>query len=156
MKLQAFPNVKSKKVSHAVSKLFATLIGSNTETFRGFNLGQAISEIKAKEKFKLFENENEYLGFTYDSPSFETIDILYFKDEFKRIEKIQVDVFMNSDSSNEELFTLAENYFNEKHIFNTQKASVLTWITTNNVIISLTKVKNDIERGLLIVISNNQ
>jgi hypothetical protein len=148
----AIINPKKKKVSPSVSKLFKKLINPNDDAlFRGINLGEDFLEVLNKEKFKVFEKEENYVGVSYSSSDFETLDILYFKDVFNRLEKIQVDVFMNSDASNEDLFDLLYNHFFQKHGFASSIKDGFQWVLDSGQKLFLQKVKNDLEQGLLIV-----
>jgi hypothetical protein len=148
---QAITAPKKKRVSAPISKLLKRIIGEDTQLFRGFRLGQDLNEILAAEKLKLFEKEKEYFGFTFDTSNFETVDVLYFKDVFNRLSKIQVDVFMNSDETNLELFDALHYFFYEKYGFPTPLQDGYKWSIDPDVTLKFTKVKNQVERGLLII-----
>jgi hypothetical protein len=147
----AINNPKKKRVNPSVSKLFKKLIMPNEALFRGINLGEDFQEVLSKEKFKVFEKEQNYVGVSYNSPDFETLDILYFKDVFNRLEKIQIDIFMNSDANNEDLFDLLFNHFTQKHGFASTLKDGYQWTLDSGQKLTFQKVKNDLEQGLLII-----
>lgn len=142
---------KKRKVSSSVSKFSAKIFDKPEGVFRGFEFGQDLDEVIAKEKFKVFEKEKEYIGVSYTNSKMETIDILYFRNIFNKLEKIQVDVFLNSEKESDELFDVIFYQIFEKHGFPIPKKAGFYWNRENEPKISLTKIKNKVEQGILMI-----
>ena len=85
------------RVNSTIEKLTNKIFDSVDGIFRGFSFGQDLDEIISKERFKVFEREKDYVGVSFTNSKMETIDILYFKSVFNKLEKIRVDVFMNTE-----------------------------------------------------------
>ncbi len=82
-------------VSTNQSELLRTIIAPQGGDFRGFKFGDPLSKIKAEEKFELFEDSTDHVGFTYETENFEAIDILYYLDKNQALNSIRVDVYLN-------------------------------------------------------------
>jgi hypothetical protein len=142
---------KKRIVDSAITKL-ATKIFDNPEgVFRGFKFGQDLDEIITRENFEVFEKEKDYVGVSFTNSKMETIDILYYRNIFNKLEKIQVDIFLNSEKESEELFDVAFYQIFEKYGFPLPKKSGFYWNREHEPKITLTKVKNKIEQGILLV-----
>lgn len=145
-----YPKNRSAKTS--ISK-FCTKIFNPTEgVFRGFEFGQDLDEIITQEKFKVFEREKEYIGVTYSNSKMETVDILYFKNIFNKLVKIQVDVFMNSDKDNDDLFDAFFYRIFDKNGYPIPIKDGFCWNREHEPKISLNKIKNKLEQGILMTI----
>ena len=142
---------KKKTVSSDVKSLFKKIFNSPEGIFRGFDFGQDVDEIISKEKFKVFEKEKEYTGVSYSNSKMETIDILYFKSVFNKLNKIQVDVFLTSDMKTGELFDEVYHHFFEKFGFPVTTNDGYFWNYDPISKLSLTKIKNNVEQGLIII-----
>jgi hypothetical protein len=142
---------KKRSVNSSITKLAAKLFDSSEGVFRGFEFGQDLDEVISKEKFKVFEKEKEHIGVSSTNSKMETIDILYFRNIFNKLEKIQVDIFLNSEKESEELFDVIFYQIFEKHGFPIPKKSGFLWNREQEPKISLTKVKNKVEQGVLLV-----
>jgi hypothetical protein len=93
---------------------FETIMQTDTGTFRGFNLGNHLDSVKAKEISKLIEMDESYLY--YESKiddSTGTFNISYTFDDGSLTE-IQSDIFVNSQEHTDSLFSQFKNYF-DKH-----------------------------------------
>ncbi|MCP9768046.1 hypothetical protein EGI22_08980 [Lacihabitans sp. LS3-19] len=142
---------KRRSENSAISKLSKKIFDSNEGIFRGFRFGQDLDEIISQERFKVFEKEKEYTGVSFTNTKMETIDILYFKNVFNKLDKIQVDVFMNTEKSANDLFDAFYFQIFEKHGFPIPIKDGYCWNHEFETKISLTKVENQIEQGLLLV-----
>ena len=81
----------------------------------------------------------------------ETIDILYFKSVFNKLEKIQVDVFMNTEKDSDDLFDAFFYKIFEKNGYPIPIKDGFCWNRETEPKVSLTKVKNKLEQGVLLV-----
>ena len=66
--------------------------------WRGINLGDEFSAVKAKEKGEPFESDAKHIGYTVEFPNLETADMLYYQNK-GRVSAIEVDLFLNTSQS---------------------------------------------------------
>lgn len=142
---------KKRSVDASVTKLANKIFNKSEGVFRGFEFGHDLDEIIAQEKFKVFEREKDYVGVSYSNSKMETIDILYFKNIFNKLEKIQVDVFLNTEQDSNQLFDYVFHQIFEKHGFPIPIKHGFCWNRANEPKISLSKVNNKIEQGILLI-----
>ncbi|MCP9745409.1 hypothetical protein [Lacihabitans sp. CS3-21] len=142
---------KKRSVNASISKLANKIFGNSEGVFRGFEFGQDLDEIILKEKFKVFEREKDYVGVSFTNSKMETIDILYFKNIFNKLEKIQVDIYLNSEEESNELFDFVFYQIFEKRGFPIPIKLGYCWNRLNEPKISLSKVNNKIEQGILLI-----
>jgi hypothetical protein len=143
---------KKRSVNSPIARLSAKIFENSGGIFRGFEFGQDLDEIISKEKFKVFEREKEYIGVSFTNSRMETVDILYFKNVFNKLEKIQVDVFMNSEKDMDDLFDTFFYRIFEKNGYPIPIKNGFCWNREHEPKISLTKVKNKLEQGILMII----
>jgi hypothetical protein len=98
------------------SELLNTVIGSTDEgVIRGIAFGDPVSKVKATENFELFEDSLRHVGFTFETEQLETIDVLYyFTPTGQAINKITVDVYLNSETATRQLWNTARNRFTSR------------------------------------------
>lgn len=148
------PPSPPKATSSNVQKLLRTIIGTDG-LLRGVQLGDAISDVKKKEKAELFEEEETHVGYTFDTDNMETVDILYEKNTQNRIKGIELDIYMNTDTSNESLKNEMSNEFTTrfgKPLANTED---LTWAIKPKGKVTIKVIKNKLDRGLEIKFSQD-
>lgn len=138
-------------MNSTTGKLTNKIFDSSEGVFRGFEFGQDLDEIISKERFKVFEREKEYVGVSFTNSKMETIDILYFKSVFNKLEKIQVDVFMNTEKDSDDLFDAFFYKIFEKNGYPIPIKDGFCWNRETEPKVSLTKVKNKLEQGVLLV-----
>jgi hypothetical protein len=92
------------------SELLNTIIGETDEgVIRGIAFGDPVSKVKATEKFELFEDSLRHVGFTFETEQLETIDVLYyFTPTGRAVNKITVDVYLNSQAAARQLWSTAQ------------------------------------------------
>jgi hypothetical protein len=131
-----------------IQKLLRTIVGTGEGLLRGVNFGDSITDVKKKENLELFEEEPAHIGYTFDTESFETIDILYQKDSENKVSGIQLDVYMNTDSSNDSLKNAMANFFSVRYGNPTEKEGMSIWNIKPEGQVSVKSVKNKLDRGL--------
>lgn len=141
------PPPKAANTSN-VQKLLRTIMGTGEGLLRGIQFGDAIADVKKKEKAELFEEEESHVGYTFDTDNLETIDILYQKDQENRVSGIELDIYMNTDSSNDSLKNELINQFNTKYGKPLSNTEIPTWEIKPNGQVSIKVVKNKLDRGL--------
>lgn len=141
------------RVSPNIKKLFDKIIGPNSSFFRGFHLGIEMKEIKTKEKFKLFQKETDYVGYSYENSNFEMVDILYFEDVFNRLNKIHVDIFMNDEKSSSELYNLLFTHFEQAHGTPKKYKDQQVFVNEEYGTVRLTLMISSVENGMSIEFS---
>lgn len=138
-------------MNSTIGRLTNKIFDSPDGIFRGFSFGQDLDEIVSKERFKVFEREKEYVGVSFTNSKMETIDILYFKSVFNKLEKIQVDVFMNTEKDSDNLFDAFFYKIFDKNGYPVPIKDGFCWNRESEPKVSLTKVKNKLEQGILLV-----
>lgn len=131
-----------------VQKLLHTIMGSGEGLLRGIQFGDAIADVKNKEKAELFEEVEDHIGYSFDSDNLETVDILYKKDKQNRVSGIELDIYMNTDSSNDSLKNELTKQFTTLYGKPLGSTTVPTWEIKPNGKVSIKVIKNKLDRGL--------
>ncbi|SOD97262.1 hypothetical protein [Spirosoma fluviale] len=63
--------------------------------WRGINLGDEFTKVKAAEKGEPFESDADHIGYTIELKSLESADVLYYQTN-SNVSAIDVDLFLNS------------------------------------------------------------
>ncbi|MPR33203.1 hypothetical protein [Salmonirosea aquatica] len=107
----------SSAINSNQSELFNTIVGTSDEgVIRGIAFGDPVSKVKATESFEMFEDSLRHVGFTFETDQLETIDVLYyFTPTGRTINKITVDIYLNSETATRQLWSSAEKRFTEKY-----------------------------------------
>lgn len=98
-------------------ELLNTIIGAtDVGVIRGIDFGDPVSKVQANESFEMFEDSTNHLGFTFETDQLETIDVLYyFSPKQETINKITVDIYLNSDTATRQLWASVIKRFNKKY-----------------------------------------
>jgi hypothetical protein len=142
---------KKRSIDSPIDKLTNKIFDSADGIFRGFSFGQDLDEIIAKERFKVFESEKEYVGVSFTNSKMETIDILYFRSVFNKLEKIQVEVFMNTEKDSDDIFDAFFFKIFEKNGYPNPIKDGFCWNRESEPNVSLKKVKNKLDQGVQLV-----
>lgn len=134
--------------SSNVQKLLRTIMGTGEGLLRGVKFGDAIAEVKKKETAELFEEEETHIGYSFDTKSLETVDILYEKDNKNHVSGIELDIYMNTDASNDSLKDELSNQFTVRYGKPLAEADEPTWRIKPNGQVSIKVIKNKLDRGL--------
>jgi len=131
------------------SELLKTIVGSAGEDFfRGLNFGDPVNKIKATEKFELFEDSTDHVGFTYETENFEAVDVLYYLDKNQTIKNIRVDAYLNSALAVRGLQDQFETYLSGRFRNEKKEGKIAIWKGSNNVYITLEDVSKGKDYGL--------
>jgi hypothetical protein len=141
------PSAKNASTSN-VQKLLHTIMGTGEGILRGIDFGDDISDVKKKEKAELFEEEESHIGYSFDSDNLETIDILYQKDKQNRVSGIELDIYMNTEVSNDSLKNELTKQFTSLYGKPLANAETPTWEIKSKGKVSIKVVKNKLDRGL--------
>lgn len=113
------------------SALLKEIFGASDEegesVLRGITFGDPVSKVKSTEKFELFEETADHLGYTSETEKLETIDVQYFFSADKKINKITVDVYLNSPEATKQLWNASKSHFSEIYDAPKTEAKKLTW-----------------------------
>jgi hypothetical protein len=142
------PTSLNNATTSNVKKLLNTIMGTGEGLLRGIQFGDAISDVKKKEKAELFEEEESHVGYSFDSDNLETVDILYEKDKQNRVSGIELDIYMNSDVSNDSLKNELTKQFTSLYGQPLANAEISTWEIKSKGKVSMKVVKNKLDRGL--------
>ncbi|WP_234735397.1 hypothetical protein [Tellurirhabdus bombi] len=125
-----------------VSDDLRKLIGSSEGLFRGVSLGDALADVKAKEKLEQFEKSDSHVGYSFEYPNLESADILYFHNKTGQINKIDVDLYLNDKKSLEKFNRELTDYFTQRFGKVTQQGKEMTWQAANTHL-----VMKDVTKG---------
>ena len=114
---------------------------------RGITFGDAVSKVKAIETFEMFEETADHLGYTLETPKLETIDVQYFISPDKKVNKITVDVYLNSAEATKQLWDAGKEYFTENYDAPKENKGVVTW-NKKSVRINMEDVSKGKDYGL--------
>lgn len=143
----AHPSTNNSSTSN-VQKLLRAIIGTGEGLIRGVQFGDAIGDVKKKEKAELFEEEESHVGYSFDTENLETVDILYEKDKQSRVSGIELDIYMNTDASNDSLKNELTKQFTSLYGQPLDNAEIPTWEIKPKGKVSMKVVKNKLDRGL--------
>ncbi|WP_159474734.1 hypothetical protein [Dyadobacter sp. 3J3] len=130
------------------SALLEKVIGdSPAGTFRGIVFGDPLSKVKATENFEMFEDVADHVGYTFETEKLETIDVQYFLTADKKVNKITVDVYLNSPDATKQLWNAGKSYFTETYQAPKESGKTVTW-NKNSVHVSMEDVSEGKDYGL--------
>jgi uncharacterized membrane protein YfhO len=132
------------------SALLETIIGTNNtegSILRGISFGDPVSKIKALESFEMFEEMADHLGYTAETPQLETIDVQYFLTPDKKVNRITVDVYLNSAEATKQLWNAGKKHFTENYDAPKEETSKVTW-NKNSIRINMEDVSKGKDFGL--------
>lgn len=142
------PPLNKTATTSNVQKLLRTIIGTGEGLLRGIQFGDAITDVKNKEKAELFEEEETHIGYSFDTDNLETVDILYEKDTQNRVSGIELDIYMNTDASNDSLKKELTKHFTTQFGQPIADTETPTWAIKPKGTVSIKVVKNKLDRGL--------
>ncbi|TLU98749.1 hypothetical protein [Dyadobacter luticola] len=111
------------------SALLTKIIGEPNEgtIIRGVSFGDPVSKVKAAETFDMFEETADHLGYTSETTQLETIDIQYFFTPDKKVNKITVDVYLNSTDATKQLWNAGKKHFTDSYGAPKEEANKISW-----------------------------
>ncbi len=112
----------NRDINSAASVLLKTILGTSDEgIIRGIAFGDPVGKVRASESrtaatFEMFEDSLRHVGYTFETDQLETIDVLYyFTPTGRMVNKITVDVYLNSDEATQQLWKAAKKNFTDKY-----------------------------------------
>jgi hypothetical protein len=134
------------------SALLQTIIGPAESTsqgavLRGVGFGDPISKVKASETFEMFEETPDHLGYTSETAQLETIDVQYFLTPEKKVNKITVDVYLNSADATKQLWNASKKHFSDTYAAPKEESKKITW-NNKSVRVSMEDVSEGKDYGL--------
>ncbi len=107
----------ANSINSAASALLKTIVGTSDEgVIRGIAFGDPVGKVRATESFEMFEDSLRHVGYTFETDQLETIDVLYyFTPTGRMVNKITVDVYLNSEEATQQLWKAARKRFTEKY-----------------------------------------
>ncbi len=104
-------------INSATSVLLKTIVGSSDEgIIRGIAFGDPVGKVRASETFEMFEDSLRHMGYTYETDQLETIDVLYyFTPTGRMVNKITVDVYLNSEEATQQLWQATKKRFTNQY-----------------------------------------
>lgn len=130
------------------SALLQEVLGTSTDgVFRSISFGDPLSKVKATETYEMFEDAADHVGFTKETEKLETIDIQYFITADKKVNKIMVDVYLNSPDATKQLWNAAKGHFTELYEIPKEKDKTVSWFK-NSVHVTMEDVSEGKDYGL--------
>lgn len=133
------------------SALLETILGSSEapgETvLRGVSFGDPVNKVKAAETFEMFEEAPDHLGYTQETAQLETIDVQYFFGTDKKVNKITVDVYLNSPGATKQLWKAGHHYFSENYGAPKEESKKIIW-NNKSVRVNMEDVSEGKDYGL--------
>ena len=102
-------------VSADTDELLNKIFGQGNAAFRGFNLGDNISDVYQKETLTLFEENEGELAYTYETDNFQMVDIYYRYNMEQKLDEIKIDLFLSNDSTAQKTQNALSTYFTLKY-----------------------------------------
>jgi hypothetical protein len=131
------------------SELLGIILGNTEEgIIRGVSFGDGVAKVKATETFDMFEETPDHLGFTTETTQLESIDVQYFLTSDKKVNKIQLDVYLNSAEATRQLWNAGKVYFNKTYNAPKEEADKLIIWNHNNVKVQMEDVTTGKDFGL--------
>ena len=126
--LSLAPAVSDEELNSDQNKLLETVIGNTSGgIIRGITFGDDIAKVKATETFEIFEDAADHIGFTSETEKLESVDVQYFLGVDKKVNKIQVDVYLNSPDATKQLWDVAKRYFSDQYGQHQDENKKMTW-----------------------------
>lgn len=139
------------------SALLNVLLGKNSATtLRGIALGDPITKVRDQEPFELFEEEGDHLGYTYETEQLETIDVLYYHAGTAQVQRIQLDVYLNSKAATNELLKATRGHFTALYGAPKQSSDQKTAWTQAKTRVRVEDVSENKDFGITIVMEPTQ
>jgi len=130
------------------SALLQEVLGTSTDgVFRGITFGDPLSKVKATETYEMFEDAADHVGYTKETEKLETIDIQYFLTPDKKVNKIMIDVYLNSPDATKQLWNAAKGHFTELYEAPKEKDKTISWYK-NSVHVTMEDVSEGKDYGL--------
>ncbi|WP_025764730.1 hypothetical protein [Dyadobacter tibetensis] len=110
------------------SVLLSEILSDEAEgKLRGISFGDPVSKVKATEAYDIFEELPDHLGYTHETEQLETIDVQYHLTKEGKVNKIEIDVYLNSQQAATQLLESGKKYFTEKAGPTTSTGPVYSW-----------------------------
>ncbi|WAC10381.1 hypothetical protein [Dyadobacter pollutisoli] len=134
------------------SALLQTIIGPGEKTpegavLRGISFGDPIAKVKASETFEMFEETPDHLGYTSETAQLETIDVQYFLTQDKKVNRITVDVYLNSPEATKQLWNAGKQHFSDLYAAPKEEAKKIIW-NNKSVRVNMEDVSEGKDYGL--------
>lgn len=150
LEISALKPVEEVVIPQNVTKVFNKILGNQESVFRGYDFGDDLRKIQESEVLEQFEDVKSHIGYSFDTPNMETVDILYFRDKEDRLKAINIDIYMSSEESSKQLLQAFTQYFNTKYGEPSDHAGLPTW-ETDDVTAQIKMIRTKIDTGLQII-----
>jgi hypothetical protein len=134
------------------SALLQTILGLSEKMpagtiLRGISFGDPIAKVKASETFEMFEETTDHLGYTSETTQLETIDVQYFLTEDKKVNRITVDVYLNSPEATKQLWNAGKQHFTDLYAAPKEETKKISW-NNKSVRVNMEDVSEGKDYGL--------
>ncbi|WP_041615955.1 hypothetical protein [Spirosoma linguale] len=115
--------------------------------WRGINLGDDFTKVKATEKGESFESDADHIGYTIEFKNLESADMLYYQTNSK-VSAIDVDLFLNSRQSVSDYKKELDGYFTGRYGKSKPAEGGLVWMGRQGEQVLLKDVSKGKDFGL--------
>ncbi len=124
----ALANPAQTDLNSDQSALLQKIIGNSAGgIIRGISFGDDVAKVKSTETFEMFEETPDSLGYTTETPQLESIDVQYFLDAEKKVNKIEVNVYLNSSEATKKLWDAGNAYFTKLYSAPKEEKKAMVW-----------------------------
>ena len=148
----ATPGPAVDYASEPVTGRLADLSLTRDSHWRGINLGDEFTTVKAKEAGAPFESDAQHVGYSVEFKNLQTADMLYYQTGGK-VSAIEVDLFLNSGQSVSQNRKELEPYFTKRYGTPKPGAGGSVWTGSTGEQVSLKDVSKGKDFGLKIRIA---
>ncbi|WP_341228266.1 hypothetical protein [uncultured Arcticibacterium sp.] len=136
-------------IPSTIEELINDILGSGDKTIRGFDLGDSISLVKTYENLEQFEETDELLGYTFEISELEIVDVLYLHDSTNIVKEVQLDIYLNSDSTSNKMIEAFSMHFTQKYGKPVaEKEAQSTWDINSTDKVTIEDITSKLDRGL--------
>ncbi|AKD56500.1 hypothetical protein [Spirosoma radiotolerans] len=136
----------------AITGHLAQLGLTSDSHWRGINLGDEFTKVKATEKGEPFESDADHIGYTIELPNLESADILYYQTA-RKVSAIDVDLFLNSRQSVTDYQKELGTYFSGRYGVSKPTSGGTGWTGQTGETVLLKDVSKGKDFGLTIKIA---
>lgn len=115
---------------------------------RGVSLGDHVNDVKSKETFAIFEELPGSVGYSVDTEQLETIDVVYYYGADQKVNRIGIDIYLNSVASMNDLWSIATRRLIKVYPHTTTLSESTIQLSGKKGKVVVEKVSDDLDHGL--------
>ena len=145
-------SISETATNASITGHLADLHLTSDSDWRGINLGDDFSKVKATEKGESFESDANHVGYTVEFANLETADMLYYQTN-QKVSAIDIDLFLNSRQSVDTYQKELRSYFTARYGAPKAGSGETVWTNPKGESVTLKDVSKSKDYGLKIKIA---